>query len=266
MFVVGIAQLSGDLDQEAQALAADLHSTAYEVRQLLLPGFPAIVLVTPEKSRALELLANLRGRGHDALAFDSDAVVPSSDMRLLRRFHLDDVSVVAEGPDEARLPYGDLWLILRATHEVRKEQSTEKSERKFSAGRAMLTGGLVLTKKETTSTVARSSERHEVLYLFRRSGGPWLLPDSGPHYDWLGARKAATERANFLTVIDLLRERAPHVVYDDRLVGRKIPERMYQTAVGGSQSERKVERSSASGVDIIAHLLAMWLAKNARGG
>ena len=265
MFVVGIAELAGTVDEEAQALASNLGSTPYETRMLLLPGLPAIVLISPDKARALELLANLRQRGHHALAFDASAVVSSSAMQLMRRFRLEDDAIVAEKPDEGRLAYDDVLVMLRATHDTRFEQTTEHSERKFSAGRAMLTGGLVVTKKESSTSVARSQERHEVLYLFRRSGQtPWLLPDSGPHYTWLGDRMASTERANFLTVVDMLRERTPGATYDDRLVGRKVPERMCQAAIGGQSRDRTFATSSAAGMDMVAHLLAMWIAKRAR--
>ena len=77
MFVVGIAKLAGALQDELPALAADLGITAYDARMLLAPGIPALVLVTPEKSKALGLLGSLRARGHESLAFDTQAVVSS---------------------------------------------------------------------------------------------------------------------------------------------------------------------------------------------
>jgi hypothetical protein len=73
MFVVGIARLAGALQDELPALAADLGMTAYDARMLLAPGIPALVLVTPEKSKALGLLGSLRARGHESLAFDTQS-------------------------------------------------------------------------------------------------------------------------------------------------------------------------------------------------
>jgi hypothetical protein len=73
---------------------------------------------------------------------------------------------------------------------------------------------------------------------------------------------ASTERENFLIAIELLRERAPHAAYDERLVGRKVPERLCQAASRGISRERTVETTSAAGMDLVAHLLAMWLAKS----
>ncbi len=265
MYVVGIAQLATTIDVESPLLAADLGLTPYEARMYLLSGLPAVVLLTPEKSRALELLAKLRGRGHDAIAFDGAAVVASQEMRAVRRFRFEDDALVTESPEPHRLPYDAVLGTLRATHQTRIELTTEEKARKFSAGSALLTGGLVMTKKTTTSSVTRTEDRQEVLYIFRNDNEPpWLLRESGPKYEGLQDRMASTERANFLTTVAVLRERSPQAIVDDRLLGRKVPERIAQVAVQSLARGKTVESSSEAGMDLLAHMLAMWLAKRAR--
>lgn len=262
MFVVGIASLAGAIDVEVQSLAADLGMTAYDARQLLLPGLPAPILFTTDKNRALALLGSVRGRGNEAVAFDSSAVVSSGAMLLLRRFHLGEEGLVVDGPTADHCRYEDLRVLLRATHEVQFENNSEQTERKFSAGRALLSGGLVVTKKESSKSTSRGEDKREVLYLFRRGGkAPWLLPDSGVRYDWLGDRMAPTERANFLTVIAMLNERAVHAVYDERLVGRKVPTSVCQASVTGIGGNQSFASSTAAGMDLVAHMLAMVLSK-----
>jgi len=265
MFVVGIAALATSVDVEIPLLAADLGITPYEARLYLLPGLPAIALLTPEKSRALDLLGRLRARGHDALAFDASAVVTSQDMCAVRRFRFDDDALENETPAIRRLPYASVLVTLRATHHTRVETTTEEKSRKFSAGRALLTGGLVMTKSTTTSSTTRNESRQEVLYIFRNDNEPpWLLRESGAKYDRLGEHMAATEHANFLNTVSLLRARAPHAIADDRLVGRKVPERIAQVAVQSMARGRTIETSSEAGMDLLAHLLAMWHAKRSR--
>ena len=153
--------------------------------------------------------------------------------------------------------------MLRATHETQIESSTSTTKRKFSAGRAMLSGGLVVTKKETKTASSRAYDKHEVLYIYQGGGKtPWLLRDSGTRYEGLGDRMAATERANFLTVIDILRRGASHAVYDETLVGRKIPERLSQVAVQGlGTSATRIESSTDAAMDLLCHFVAMWHAK-----
>lgn len=267
MFVVGIAQLSSTIDQEAPQLAASLGVTPYEARMLLLPGLPAVALVTPEKSRALDLLGQLRARGHDALAFDSGAVVSTDDMCLIRKMSFEADALVTENPQVQRLPFSSVLVTLRATHHTRREVSIEDKSRQFSAGRALLTGGLVMTKSTTTSSTTRSEERQDVLYIYRNDNQPpWLLRESSAKYDGLRERMASTEHANFLTAAAMIRERAPNALADDRLVGRKVPERISQVAVQSLERGRAVESSSEAGMDILAHMLAMWLAKRAKAG
>lgn len=246
MFAVGIAKLATSLDEEAPLLARDLGSTPYETRLVLAAGLPAIVLVAADKSRALEVLGSIRGRGHEGLAFDTSAVVASGAMFSPRRFHFEADAMIADAPEVQRLAYGQVAALLRASHQIRIERTTQHKEKKFSAGRALLTGGLVMTKTRETTETTRTEHRQQVLYIFRKGGAPpWLLREEGTRYDGLGDKMAATEHANFLVTVELLRGLAPAAAYDDRLVTRKVPERIAQAE------------------DLIAHLLAMWLVKRA---
>jgi len=263
MFVVGIARLAGALQDELTALAADLGMTAYDARMLLAPGIPALVLVTPDKSRALGLLGSLRARGHDALAFDTQAVVSSQTMISPRQLAVRTDRFEVSLPEPAQLVFSDILALLRGTHETRVDATVATTKRKFSAGRAALTGGLVMTKKETLSSSSHVYDKQEVLYIYLRSGNrPWLLRESGTRYDGLGDRMAPTERANFLTVVDILRQGAPQAVYDESLIGRKIPERLTQIAFQGMGSgSTRVESTTDAAMDLLCHFVAMWHAK-----
>ncbi len=264
MFVVALSRYATTLDAEVPALATDLGSTAYETRMIVAGGLPAIVLTTPDKTRALALLASLRSRGNEALAFDSSAVISNQDMIPLRQFQIEPDALVAEGPSPERLPFADILALIKASHDRQVTTNTEEKKRSFSAGRALLSGGLVMTKTTTSSSMSRTEDRQEVLYLYRRSGQtPFLLRETGTKYAGLGERMVATERANFLATIALLREKAPSAAYDERLVSKKLPEKLSQIAVQSMAGGNRIEASTDAGVDLFAHLLAMWLAKQA---
>jgi len=264
MFVVAIVQLSHPIDEEAKSLAIDLGSTPYDARLLLATGLPAIVLMTTVKSAAVELLSKLRGRGVDALAFDSAAVVSNRTMFSPKSFRLESDAMAVETPEPQLLVFADVIAMLRATHETRTEATSQQKERSFSAGRALLSGGLVMTKTRETTVRSRSDTKQEVLYVYRGAGqAPWILRESGMRYDGLGEKRAATEHANFVTVVDMLRARAPKAIYDDRLVRRKIPDRIAQVAVVGVSSTTQTETSSDAAMDLLAHLTVMWLLKSA---
>lgn len=261
MYVVGIAELSGTIQDEAPALAGNLGVTAYDARMLLAPGIPALLQLTQDRSRALQLLADLRARGHQALAFDASAVTSNRDMVWPRSFALaEDGLTTGSGPEH--LAFSDITVMLRATHESHVESTVETKERKFSAGRAMLTGGVVMTKTNKKTASSHAWDKHEVLYIYLRGKRPWILREIGTRYEGLGAEMASTERANFLKMIELVRLRAPLAVYDQRLVGRKIPERLAQVAVQGlGTSASRVETSNDTAMDLLCHLTAMWHSK-----
>jgi hypothetical protein len=263
MYVVALAELATSVDAEAAPLAVDLGCTLYESRLLLLGGVPAVLLSTPERDRALALLGKVRGRGHGAIAFDASAVVSSAVMPSMRHFRLDDDAIVPDERSEERLPYDDLLVLVRASHRTRTDTESEAVQRSFSAGRAIMTGGLVNSKKVTRVVQQSVVEREQVLYLFRRSGAtPFLLRESAARYGALGPDRKPSSLENFALTITKIRERAPGGAYDERLLAaRKIDER-----VACSPGAKVVSTSSEAGVDLMAHLVALWFAKKAAQG
>lgn len=257
MYVVALTELATPLEAEAAALAADLGTTLYEERLHLLTGLPCVVLTTVDRGEAVALLAKLRARGHGAVACDASAVVGSEAMIPMRGFAFEPDAVVA---GEARLPYGEITALLRAMHRTSTETRGETKSRQFSAGKALLTGGLAFSKTVTKEekSVAQASE--QVLYVYRGGGAtPWLLRERGTSYAGLGARLSASSTQNFLTTIACLREKAPAALYDERLLNpRNASTRLSRS---GTASASTLQTSSAGGVDLLAHLIALWNAK-----
>jgi hypothetical protein len=271
MYVVAVVELGTPIEAEAAALAADLDSTAYEQRLNLVAGLPAVVLAAPDPEPARALLRKIRARGHGAVAFDARAVVPSGEMVALRRCRLDPDGLAAEDPAALgspgepapsiveRLPFDDLLALIRATHRRRVETKAEVKEKKFGAGRALMTGGLMLTKTVTREETRVTDERDQVLYAFRRSGErPWLLRERSAGYGWLGDKLAPSSLQNFVATVTLLRARAPRATYDERLMGFRKP---LPFAAGVVAARDRSSTSTEPTVDLLAHVLALWSAK-----
>lgn len=265
MHVVAIAELATPVEAEAAALAADLGTTAYEERLKLAAGLPAIVLMSAEHGPARALAEKIRLRRHVAIVCDAATVVASEAMIPVRRFAFEaDALVLPEQPG-MRLPYDDVLAVLRAMHKAHTETHTEVKGKEFSAGRAILTGGLMLSKKVARDEKTVADERDQVLYLFRRSGEtPWLLRERGTHYAGLGPQLGPSSAQNFLATIARLRALAPTAFHDERLLNpRGAPTRPVRAKSVGSES---LSTSSASGVDLLAHLLARWVAARRPAG
>ena len=109
------------------------------------------------------------------------------------------------------------------------------SERKFAPGRALLTGGLSMSKTKEREVERRSDTTEPVLYVFRRRGAPWLLGQYHANYSALGASLQPTAIANFAATVERLRALAPTAFSDDRLLQR---------------------RTTTDDLDLLAHILA----------
>jgi hypothetical protein len=259
VFVVAVAELAGEPQAEAVALAADLGVTAYDARLLLAAGLPAVVRSTPDRDAALELLRRLRARGHGALACDAAAVVASADMVSMRHFRVEPAQVVLDDRPDLALPYDDVVALVLAAHRARSETVTVTRESRLSVGRAIMTSGLSMTKSIEKQTRSVSDEREHVLYVFRRSGQtPWMLHERGTAWSGHGRTVAPSEGENFRLTVAALRERAPGAAYDERLVARRAPER---AALSGGRSGSTVRTSSEGAIDLLAHVLALWLTR-----
>lgn len=259
MYVVALTRLESTVDAAAQRLATALGMTAYDVRLSLVAGLPAILTITADKQRALEVLSAARQLGHSALACDLEAVVAHEDMIAMRRFRFEPFGLYCEVPGgEAHLPYADILCGLRAVHKHSTETTVAKTEKTFALGRTIVSGGLMTRKKTVREVTTTDDEREEVFYLYRRSGQtPWLLTEGHTHYNALGPHMAPTQRENFLKTIELIKAACPDARFDDRLLtAKKIPENVSRGATSKSR-----ESSSADGVDLLAHLLAFAISR-----
>ena len=256
MDVVALTELATSPEVEAPLLAQDLAITPYEARQKLAVGMPCVVLFTEDRGRTTALMRALRGRGHGVVACEGAAVVQAARMVRVRRFHFEPDALVAG--DEARVPYADLLAIVRATHRRTQETREETKEKKFRPGAALVTGGLILTKTVTREVVRANEEKEQVLYVFRRGGVPCLLRENGADSSGLGDAVLPTRMQNFTTTLRMLRERAPSVPFDERLVSvKKLPE--LPRGLGGAGAFDP----ESGGMDLLAHVLAMWLSRGA---
>jgi hypothetical protein len=241
VLVVFVANLARPAVAEADALAPTLGMTPYETRLALAAGPPSVVLSTPDRNRANDVLGVLRSRGHGAHLFDDENFVASEGMTKADDFILD-----AEGMRRTHggelLPYGDVYAILRAVHDSTSE--LERSPRPVVSDSALI-------GSHSMRVTTKNEEREHVAYFFRRSGEkPWLLRERHASYVGLGAERTPIAFANFTRTLARMREAAAMAVYDDRLARRRVAER------AGAEGER----SSREGMDLLAHLLAMTIA------
>lgn len=259
MYVVALVRLDSAPEAEAQHLSRELGLAPYEATQLLLRGTPCVTLRTNDRAEAQAHLGNLVRRGHEAVGFDGNAVVPSSDMGEVRTFAFrpDALSVEVRGRPEAIVPYEDFVCFVRAVHRVTERLTEVTSERVIDFRKIALTGGLMMSKTLEKEKTTRVEEREHVLYLFRRTAPPMLLGSQRAKYTGLGPDLRPTQLANFERTIELLRSHAPFAPYDARLVALRTPQSHLSVSARGQETA-----SSAGGVDVLAHVVAMALSRS----
>lgn len=247
MYLVAVAELAADVEQEGPQLAKDLGISPYEARLLLAGERPKVVLRTPDEGRARALLSKLRERRHGAIACDARAIVATEAMVKLGAFALGDDALRAGGGEE--LPYADLLAIFRAIRPELTTSTKTVAQTKLALGRAMLTGGLVATKRTTHEVTKRVEEREQLVYLVRTSGAkPWVVRGKTTSFEGLGDTMAPSLAENFMRLVAELRRRAPDAAYDERLL------RFHAT--NDASPERLDER---------VHLLALAFARGGKG-
>ena len=247
MFVVFVSHLARPVEAEAPAFAKLVGVTEYEARLALVTPQPAIVQTTSSRDRANDTAALLRGRGHGIHVFDDEAFVPSERMTRMDDFRL-DADGVRRVADGEILPYGDIFAILRAVHVSSSEVERPSAQRGLRADMLDATPAAL-------RVITKQQEREQVAYFFRRSGErPWILRERHARYEGLGAERKPIAFQNFVLTIDRLREAAPMAVYDDRLVRRRVAERVREDTM-----LKATYKTSHEAMDLLAHLLAMQI-------
>jgi hypothetical protein len=256
--IVALIALGTPVEVEAPLLAADLGSTPYETALLLRAPSPVPLLRTEDRARAIDLLAKLRGRGHDAVACDASAVVSSAAMTHVRSFVLEPEALRVSGASgqDDRVEWASAVALVRAVHRTRSESIEKNTSQKLDLGRAAMSGGMMVTKKVTTTTKHASEEREPVLYVFRQNGAPLLFEQSRTRYEGLGAELRPSQLENFATLVRVLRERAPYAAFDERLLAPRAGNDRIRAGAHGA-----VSSSTSDGVDLLAHLVAMAVSR-----
>jgi len=224
-FVVAITRWARPLEEELPALSQLLGGVAYDVRQKLAGPVPVIAASTDDPHAAGALLESIRGRGHGAVACDRQLVPTSSDMAQPADFHFTAEAFVGVVPGlgEVTLAYGEILALLWARHKATESETSTSRSRKFSAGRAILSGGLLVSKVTTTIKTSTVQEDQHVLYVYRRQSAEGglanvLLTETGLRYAGLGEAKGLSRLESFRTTVEQLRQRAPEAIFDARLL------------------------------------------------
>lgn len=223
MHVVAICNWKEGAAELVSALAGALGITAYEARLRMFGIGPAVVASFADQQPAQALAGKLEQSGIPTLVVDATAIRDSSGYFIVRRFEFNKWSVSIEtsaGQQRIEIPYDDIDLLLPCTSIIGVSTQKTVTERKFSIGKTMLSGGLPMTTKVERQETVTDEERTMVLYLYAGTRAPIIFSQVGMTFDGLGAAMQLSRELNFTHLTNELRRLCPAAVHDDRLVSQ----------------------------------------------
>jgi hypothetical protein len=263
MKIVALVRPPADTAVAVSALASAAGMAPAEARMRLAPEPPALLArLAPDAADAL--VAKLRQAGLAVLAVDEQRLTEAERTQ---------ARGVAFGPSSGtftpragpalELAWDEVLVILRGSSSVRTQSEHSEKSRSLALGKAMVTGGLAMTRTHEKTVRGSQEETSQVIYVLARDGRGALLSEHGVDFSCLGPHMQPVRTANMGVLAKLLRERAPGAYFDERLL--RLGRRPLPFVVGGtvqvsSGGVSQTRVSTAQGMDVLAEVLRQAVA------
>ena len=206
-----------DAPGAAAAAARALEQPSGWLASRLAGSLPRAVLLEPDAERARAQAAALRELGYGIVTCDPRAA-PSDDERLVARtlvFAGDTLTAMDAAGDSEDVPATGVRLVQRGVRVAQRVETTTESKRRLALGRALLSGGLILTKKVEIKSTRTFATPDAFLLLQRDDGGrDVMLYESRVDYRCLGGALQPSRTANFQALVERVRGFVPRAPFD----------------------------------------------------
>jgi hypothetical protein len=208
----------------AGALASVLKVTMYEaLTRLRAPGNgPLIVAVLADKERAGQLVQQLHSAGFKAAGLAADEIDTAAFAWIVRRFSLGErgLHVETEKGDNLDTPFQDIDLLLCGIRISRSTSTQTVKGRSMDLGRAVLSGGMMLTKTTKTTRDVTTEVRERFVNVYAGDAPAIVFRENALDYNSLGPARKLSRSENFTYLVAELRRYCPGTRYDERLMNR----------------------------------------------
>jgi hypothetical protein len=204
----------------AARAAAVTRLAAADLRHRLQGTLPRVLLSSADGEQLATVAEQLEPLGFVTVVCDPRLAPTDAERVLARALRLQpDACVAIDGAGaEHECPWAALEAIQRGVRVSRQTTKEKKVERKFDATRAVLSSGLILTRKEEKEIVRTTEAFEPFALLQRRDGEPdVILYERRIDYRFLGGEMQPSSRANLEQTVRQLRAAAPSALYDDRV-------------------------------------------------
>jgi hypothetical protein len=216
-----IAVVRAPVDGEARAAAARATGLALaDVNRRLAGVLPRVLTATVDPGQAEAIASALERAGFAPLVFDP-ALAPGDDQRLLpRQLQLEPggFSAIDDRGVAHACPAAAIGLCQRGIRSSRTSVKVKTSERRLDVGRAVLSGGLLLTRKVEKTEVKTTGGDEGFVLVQRSDGAPdVMLYERRLDYRFLGAEMRPASHGNLELLWRRLQQLAPPGATDDRV-------------------------------------------------
>jgi hypothetical protein len=179
---------------------------------------PRVLLSTVPADQIASLVAGFASLGFAAFSCDPAAAPGDDDRLLVRGLEMEAGALTfLDGQDSHPCGADAVSLILRGVRVTTTSETVTTNERRLDIGKAVLTGGLMLTSKVQKKSVRSEETREPFLLLQRNDGQPdAIIYERRVDYRFLGAEKQPASHANLERTLARLRALAPSAPVDDR--------------------------------------------------
>jgi hypothetical protein len=224
MHVVAIQQFDGEAEPRAARLAAATGLTLLEARSRARGPGPRVVCTFGDGGDAALAAAALDAAGFAPLVLAGFELEDDHARVVARTAHVerDALAVTTRDGRALEAPLATVELLLRGTAFRSGTETVVKKERQLSLGKAVLTGGILLSRNVETKSTRETHDFEPFLHVYAAGLPPIALREREIAYGaGRGGKPLEPSRAaNFTRLAGELRGGAPAATWDERLLTR----------------------------------------------
>src|SRR5262249_18494155 len=147
-------------------------------------GGPAVVATYGEIEPAWACAGRLRANGFAPILITPEDVESNASRFVVRSFTLsgEGITAVSRRRETTEAAFREIDLTLKGTRIDERTEVKTTEKRKFSPGRALLTGGLMITKTTRKVEQVTTEERDDFFQLYAGGRLPVVFHASGLNY------------------------------------------------------------------------------------
>ena len=208
-------------DALVDILAQATGLSRYDARMRIPRATPGVLLHTPNEDEVRAWHATLANARFEMLLLGDDDIERDAQRVLVREFELgaQALQVWTEAQEAHSLAWSQISLLLVGRGIETVTTSSTTTQRKFSLGLSLATGGLVNRRSVSARKSSTSQEEEGFIHVYARetTAPPLVFRETRVRYQGLGDAMLMSRAANFRRVLAELRQRCPHAPVDERL-------------------------------------------------